>query len=74
MILHSKSQKFPACGRLNQICCIRIPPLVSDPGETRGGILMGGGILKWNTPDLKIHQTHQNAFVVVYCREQICVV
>ena len=32
-------------------CYLRIPPLVDDRGQTRGGILMRGGILKWNTPD-----------------------
>ena len=32
-------------------CAIRIPPLIRIRNMIRGGILMGGGILKWNRTD-----------------------
>ena len=40
--------KFPAFGRKKHI---RLPPPKRFPVHLRGGILMKGGILRWNTPD-----------------------
>ena len=51
MILHLKIPKISGLRPAYLVLLHKNTPLVSDPGQTRGGILMGGGILKWNTPD-----------------------
>ena len=51
IILHLKIPKISGLRPAESNLLHKNTPLVSDRGETRGGILMGGGILKWNTPD-----------------------
>ena len=43
-------EKFSACGGPDK----NTPPLIRNRGVIRGGILIWGGILKWNSPDIYI--------------------
>ena len=51
-VYSEQNPKIFACGaQIPYIEVLRIPPLRTNRGLLRGGILIKGGILNWNTPD-----------------------
>ena len=65
--MHLYLQKFSASGGV-----IRKPPLVPDLGATRGGFLITGGFLKWNSPDNNtFYESALIGFIFSFLREKI---